>query len=89
MARQRLVAVLAKLKASPLSLGKPESQPAEAVMAVRHERLHTECRGQCESLLIMSFGQRALRETAMGCDLTKEVSGVRLMAPFVVLSGEC
>jgi hypothetical protein len=58
-------------------------------MAVRHERLHTECLGQCESLLIMGFGQRTLREIAMGCDLTKEVPGIRLMAPFVVLSGEC
>ena len=58
-------------------------------MAVHYERLHTECLGQCERLLIMSFGQSALRAIAMGCDLTKEVSSIHLMAPFVVLSGKC
>jgi hypothetical protein len=58
-------------------------------MAVCHKRSHTESFGQREGLLVMSFGQPALREIAMCCDLTEEVSGIRLMAPFLVLPGEC
>jgi hypothetical protein len=78
-----------ELEASPLSLAKPESEPTEAEMAVRHERSHTECLGQREGLMAMSFGQRARGEIAMCCDLPEEVSCIRLMAPFLVLPSEC
>jgi hypothetical protein len=39
-------------------------------------------------LLGVGCGQRALRGIAMRCDLTEETASVRLIAPFLVLTGE-
>src|SRR5438093_5024206 len=61
---------------------------AESTVTVSLERVHAECLGQGEGLDEVDFGWRALQWLAANCNLTKEVQGVRLIAPFVMCTGE-
>ena len=56
-------------------------------MAVGRERAHAEFVGQGEGLLVVGFSQRALRRLAPRRNIAEEAQGIRLVAPFLVLTG--
>ena len=56
-------------------------------MAVGLERVHAKFLGQGESLVVVGFGQRALRRLAPRRDLAEEAQGIRLVAMFLVRTG--
>ena len=57
-------------------------------MAVGHERPHAEFLGQGEGLLVVVFGQLALWRVAPRRNLAEEAQGIRLVAAFLVRTGE-
>ena len=56
-------------------------------MAVGLERAHAEFVGQGEGLLVVGFGLLDLRGIAPRRNLAEEAQGIRLVAPFLVLTG--
>ena len=56
-------------------------------MAVGHEWAHAEFVGQGEGLVVVSFGLLALRGLAPRRNVAEEAQGIRLVAPFLVLTG--
>ncbi len=54
-----------------------------------HEWAHAEIIGQGEGLLVVDFGSLALRRLAPRRNLAEEVQSIRLVAPFLVFTGEC
>src|SRR5215510_5602770 len=58
-------------------------------MAVGRERTHAEFVSQGEGLAVVGYGGLALRRLAPRRNVTKEAQGIRLVATFVVLAGEC
>ena len=58
-------------------------------MAVGLERAHAEFVSQGEGLAVVGYGGLALRGLAPRRNVTKEAQGIRLVATFVVLTGEC
>jgi hypothetical protein len=71
-------------------------QPAElgiedtkAIMTMGQERAHAKFIGQGEYLLVTSFSLLALQRIAPHGNLAEEAQGIGLMAPFLVLAGEC
>ena len=71
------------LRASRLSI-----QGAKAKVAVRQEGAHPQFLGQGEGLLVVGLGQRALRGLAMSRNVAEEAEGIRLVAMFLVRTGE-
>ena len=57
-------------------------------MAVGLERAHAEFVGQGEGLLVVGFGQLDLRGLAPRGNLAEEAQGIRLVATFLVRTGE-
>ena len=57
-------------------------------MAVGLERAHAEFLGQGEGLLVVGFGRLDLRGLALRRNVAEEAQGIRLVAPFLVLTGE-
>ena len=57
-------------------------------MAVGLERAHAELLGQGEGLAVVGFGLIALRRLAPRRNVAEEAQGIRLVAPFLVLTGE-
>jgi hypothetical protein len=70
---------------SPASLG---VQGAEATVTVRPERAHPQFVGQSEGLSVVIFGRLGLQGIAMRGDLAEEAQGIRLVATFLVRTGE-
>ena len=58
-------------------------------MAVGLERAHAQFVGQGEGLPVVGFSLSALRRIAPRRNLAEEAQGIRLIAPFLVLTGEC
>ena len=56
-------------------------------MAVGLKRAHAECVGQGEGLLVGGFGLFDLQSVAPRRDVAEEAQRIRLMAPFLVLTG--
>ncbi len=63
-------------------------QGAEAAVAVGLERAHAEFLGQGEGLAVVGFGLLDLRGLALRRNLAEEAQGIRLVATFLVLTGE-
>ena len=63
-------------------------QGPEAEVAVGQERAHAELLGQGEGLAVVGFGLLALRRLAPRRNLAEEAQGIRLVAAFLVLTGE-
>ena len=88
MARYSAMAVDSSVRACSCWLG-CGIQRAEAPMAVGHERAHAEFVGQGEGLLVVGYGQIALRRIAPCGDLAEEPQRIRLVAQLLVRTGEC
>ena len=56
-------------------------------MAVGLERAHAEFLGQ--GLVVMDLGRLSLRGLAPCRNVAEEAQGIRLVAAFLVLTGEC
>ena len=69
-------------------MSRPAIQRAKAAVAVRHERAHAERLGQGEGLAVVGRSLARLRGIAMRCNVAEEVQGIRLVAPFLVLTGK-
>jgi hypothetical protein len=52
------------------------------------ERAHAQLIDQGEGLLVVGFGRRDLWGIAPRCNLTEETQSIRLVAPFLVRTGE-
>ena len=63
-------------------------QLPEAEVAVGLERAHAELLGQGEGLAVVGFGLVALRRLAPRRNVAEEAQGIRLVAPFLVRTGE-
>ena len=63
-------------------------QRAEAAVAVGLERAHAQFLGQGEGLAVVGFGLLALRGLAPRRNVAEEAQGIRLVAPFLVRTGE-
>src|SRR5262245_14887909 len=63
-------------------------QCPEPHVAMRLQRAHANLLSQGEGLAVVGFGQRALRRRAPQRDLTEEAQGIRLIAPFLLRTGE-
>ena len=59
-----------------------------AKVAVGQERAHTELLSQGEGLAVVVFGWLDLGGITMRSDLAEEAQGPRLVAPFLVRTGE-
>ncbi len=57
-------------------------------MAVGHERPHAECRGQDKGLAVMGGGRIDVQGSAMRGNVAEEAQGIRLIAAFLVRTGE-
>ena len=57
-------------------------------MTVRLQRAHAEFLGQGEGVLIVGFGLHGIRRLAPCCDVAEEAQGIRLVAAFLVFTGE-
>ena len=57
-------------------------------MAVRHERTHPQLLGKGEGLLIVGCGPRTIRRLTPYRKVTEEAQGIRLVAAFLVRTGE-
>jgi hypothetical protein len=77
-----------ELGAGLLSLTGRSIQCAEAPAAVRLERTHAKLLSEGEGLLVVGFGWRALRGSAMRGDLAEEAQGIRLVTAFLVCASE-
>jgi len=64
-------------------------QRAETVVTVRLQRVHAEFLGQGEGLLIVGLGLLDIRRLAPCCDVAEQTQGIRLIATFLALTGEC
>ncbi len=60
----------------------------ESAVTVGVERVHAECIGEREGLVAMDFRWLARRRLAPHSDLAEEVQGIRLIAPFLMRTGE-
>ena len=58
-------------------------------MAVGLERAHAQLLGQGEGLAVVGFGLRRLRRIAPRGDRAEEAQRIRLVATFLVRTGEC
>jgi hypothetical protein len=56
---------------------------------VSQERAHAEFIGEGEGVPVVGFCQRALQRLAPRRNVAEEAEGIRLVAPFLVLMGEC
>ena len=63
-------------------------QRAEAKVAVGLQRAHAEFLGQGEGLAVVGFGLFDLWGLAPRRNVTEEAQGIRLVAAFLVLTGE-
>ena len=63
-------------------------QGAEAEVAVGLERAHAEFLSQGEGLAVVGFGRLDLRGIAPRRNVAEEAQGIRLVAAFLVLTGE-
>ena len=61
---------------------------AEAEVAVGHERAHAEFLGQGEGLAVVGFGLLDLRGITPCRNVAEEAQGIRLVATFLVRTGE-
>ena len=77
-----------QLSAGLLPLAGLGIQRAKAPVAVRLERAHAEFLGQGEGLAVVGFGLRALWGLAPRRNVAEEAQGIRLVAPFLVLTGK-
>src|SRR5207245_4412929 len=77
---QVLLGLLARARA-PVEL-------AEAEVAVGLQRAHGELFGLAEGLTVVRFGLLALARTAPRCNITEEMHGMRVVAPFSVPMGK-
>jgi hypothetical protein len=65
-----------------------EIQGAKAAVAVGLERTHAEFVGQGEGLAVVGYGLIACRRLTLRCNLAQEAQGIRLVAAFLVRTGE-
>ena len=77
-----------QLGAGLLPLADLGIQRAEAAVAVGLERAHAEFLGQGEGLAVVGFGLLDLRRLAPRRNVAEEAQGIRLVATFLVLTGE-
>jgi len=57
-------------------------------MAVGHERAHAQLLGQREGLPVVGFGLLTLWGIATRCNVAEEVQGIRVVATFLVRTGD-
>src|SRR5262245_572814 len=63
-------------------------QCPEPQVAMRLQGAHAEFFSQGKGLLVVGFGQRALRRLAARRDLAEEAQGIYLITPFLLSTGE-
>ena len=71
-----------------LPLGRALGERAEAQVAVGHERVHAEIRGQGQGLAIARLGSPGVRRIAANGDLAQEPKRPRLVAALAAFTAQ-